>query len=84
MRAKLVGHRLGPKTQRPREYILKAPGVESAREASQLIGRKVVWRGGKRPIVGKIVGVHGDGGSLRARFRKGVPGTAYGSKVDIV
>jgi len=50
-----------------------------------LIGRKVVWKGGKaKTIVGEIVGVHGDGGGMRARFRRGLPGTAYGTEVTIL
>ncbi len=85
MQAKLISHRLGLKSQRPREYILQAPGVESAAEASRLIGRKVIWNRGKaQRIVGKIVGVHGRRGCVTARFRRGLPGTAYGAEVTIV
>jgi len=85
MQAKLLSHRIGPKSQRPREYIIQVPGVESAAEASRLIGRKVIWHRSKaKRTVGKVVGAHGGRGCVRARFRRGLPGTAYGTEVTIV
>jgi len=76
--------RRGPKTQKPKEYILRFPGIESVGEAAHLIGRKVAWPIGKHEARGKIVALHGKNGFVRARFRKGVPSQALGSLVEII
>jgi large subunit ribosomal protein L35Ae len=75
---------MGPKTQRPKEYILQFPNVKSSSEAARLIGRKVAWPVGERKIRGKILALHGRKGLVRARFRKGVPGQALGTPVEII
>jgi len=80
----IVSCRRGPKTQKPKEYILRFPGIESVSEAAHLIGRKVAWPIGKHKARGKIVALHGKKGFVRARFRKGVPGQALGSPVEII
>lgn len=53
-------------------------------KAGQLIGRKVVWKEGKNEIIGKIVGLHGKKGVVKAKFRKGVPGWATGTAIELV
>jgi len=80
----IVGYRIGPKTQRSKEYILQFPNVKSPSDAARLIGRKVAWPIGERKIRGKIVALHGKGGQLRARFRRGLPGIALGTYVEII
>jgi len=79
----IVSYRLGPKTQRPKECIVQFCGVRSANEAARLIGRKVMCPVGKRIIRGKIAGLHGKNGLVKARFRKGVSGKV-GTQVKIV
>jgi len=80
----VIGYRTGPKTQKSKECILHFPEIKSPSEASRLIGRKVAWPVGKRRIRGKIVALHGKGGLVRARFRKGLPGPALGTTVEII
>jgi large subunit ribosomal protein L35Ae len=80
----IVSFRRGPKTQKPKEYLLRFPGIESVSEAGRLVGRKVAWPIGKHKCLGKIVALHGKNGLVRARFRKGVPGQALGSPVEII
>ena len=80
----IVSYRRGPKTQSPKECLLRFPGVESAGEAGRLIGRKVAWPVGERKCRGKIAALHGKKGLVLARFRKGVPGQALGSLVEII
>jgi len=80
----IVSCRRGPKTQKPKEYILRFPGIESVREAAHLIGRKVAWPVGKHKVRGKIVALHGKNGLVRARFSKGLPGQALGSPMEII
>ncbi len=84
LRGFIVSYRRGPKTQRPKECLLKFPHIKSFSEASSLIGRKVAWPVGERKCIGKIVAPHGKKGLVRARFRKGVPGEALGSQVEII
>jgi large subunit ribosomal protein L35Ae len=80
----IKNYRVGPGTQRSKECIIRFAQVTSVSEASRLIGRKVAWKLKKKKIVGKIVALHGGKGLVRARFRKGVPGQALGTKVELV
>ncbi|MBX5320377.1 MAG: 50S ribosomal protein L35ae [Candidatus Bathyarchaeota archaeon] len=80
----IVNYRVGPKTQRSKEIIIQFTHVNSASEASRLIGRKVAWKNGENKIVGKIVDLHGRKGLVRARFRRGLPGQAIGTTVELI
>jgi large subunit ribosomal protein L35Ae len=81
----IIGHRgKTPKTQKPKEYLIQFSDVKSVSEAAQLIGRKVAWPVGERKCIGRIVSLHGKNGLVKARFRKGVPGQALGSPVEII
>jgi large subunit ribosomal protein L35Ae len=81
----IVNYRVGPKTQRSKECIIQFDHVKTVSEASRLIGRKVAWKTSKNDrIVGKIVALHGKKGLVRARFRKGLPGQALGTTVELV
>lgn len=80
----IVSYRRGPKTQESKECLIRFPGVESVSEVGRLIGRKVAWPVGERKCLGKIVALHGKKGLVRARFRRGVPGKALGSLLEII
>ena len=67
-----------------KEILIQFSSADSAALAGPLVGRKVVWKGEKSRLVGKIVGLHGRNGMLRARFNKGVPGQALGTTVELV
>jgi len=84
VRGIIVNYSGGLGTQKPKEYILRFPGIASVSRAARLIGRKVAWPVGKHKAQGKIVALHGNNGLVRARFRKGVPGQALGSPVEII
>ena len=79
-----VARARGPKTQRPKQCLIRFHGAESVSEAAQLIGRKVAWPKGERKCIGKIVALHAKKGLVKARFRKGLPGNALGSRVKII
>lgn len=81
---KIVNYRLGPKSQKSKECIILFPHAKSVSEAARLIGQKIVWRNDKSKIIGKIVGLHGKKGMVRARFRKGLPGQALGTAVELI
>lgn len=80
----IVNYQIGPKAQRPKECLIQFTHTKSVSEASQLIGRKVAWKSGKNKIIGKIVDTHGSKGLVRARFRRGLPGQALGTTVELV
>jgi len=67
-----------------RECIVQFTDVVSAAKAGQLIGRKVVWKGENKKLIGRIMGFHGKNGALRVKFKKGVPGQALGTTVELV
>jgi len=80
----IVGYRTGPRTQRPKECILQFSVIKSSGEAARLVGRKVAWPIGERKLRGKIVALHGKKGLVRARFKKGVPGQALGTAIEVI
>ena len=67
-----------------RECLIQFTDIVTAAKAGQLIGRKIVWKGQNRKFIGKIVGFHGKNGAVRVRFKKGVPGQALGTSVELV
>jgi len=83
LRGVIVNYRTGPKTQRPKEYIVQFADVKSAKQAARLIGKKVAWPIVERRIRGKIVAVHGKNGLVRVRFRRGLPGQT-GTQIEII
>ena len=83
-KAIFLNFRRGHHTQRTNQFLLELPGIDSRQKATSLAGRRVVWTspGGKQ-ISGHITGAHGNSGVLRARFSKGLPTQAIGTKADV-
>jgi large subunit ribosomal protein L35Ae len=81
---RIMNYRIGIRTQMSNECLIQFTNVPSTAEAGQLIGRKVIWKGKKKQFIGKIVGFHGKTGTVRAKFKKGVPGQAIGAVVELV
>ena len=85
MNAMILSFRMGRHTQVNNQFLLEVDGMDSNGKAAQLIGRRVLWRSpGRKEIFGKITDTHGNKGVLRARFSRGLPGTALGNKVEIL
>jgi len=80
----IVDYRKGIRTQKPKECIIQFQHVKSTNEAAPLMGRKVAWPLEEHTIRGKIVALHGKNGLLIARFRRGVPGHALGTPIEII
>ena len=80
---RIMNYRIGIGTQSSRECLIKFVGVDSAAQAGLLTGQKVVWKGANKMLVGKIIGFHGKKGVVRAKFKKGVPGQAIGTVVEL-
>jgi large subunit ribosomal protein L35Ae len=81
---RITNYRIGIRTQNSRECLIKFNGVDSAAQAGSLMGQKVVWKGANKPLVGKILCFHGKRGTVRAKFKKGVPGQALGTTVELI
>jgi len=81
---RIINYRIGIRTQHSRECLIQFAGVDSAARAGPLLGQKVVWKGETKKLIGKIVGFHGKNGVVRVKFKKGVPGQALGTTVELV
>ena len=79
-----MNYRIGIRTQSSRECLIQFANVESAPQAGRLLGQKVVWKGENKKRIGKIVGFHGKNGVVKVRFKRGVPGQALGTTVELV
>ena len=66
------------------ECLIQFTDVVSPAQSGQLIGQKVLWKGEKKKRIGKIVGFHGKKGVVRVKFKKGVPGQALGTIVELI
>ena len=76
----VMNYRIGLHKQKINQCLIKVKNVES-NIARQLVGYKVYWPHENPKISGKIIGLHGRTGTLRAKFRKGLPGQALGNLV---
>ncbi|RLF12319.1 MAG: hypothetical protein DRJ98_00975 [Thermoprotei archaeon] len=85
LQGRVLGIRRGLNRQYQREALIKVEGVGCKEEAARLVGAKVElkWRGNKA-FVGRVVSLHGDGGTIVARFRKPLPGGVAGMEASII
>ena len=81
---RIMNYRIGIRTQMSDECLVQFANVASLAQAGKLIGQKVVWKGERKKHAGKIVGFHGKTGSVRVKFKKGVPGQALGTTVELI
>jgi len=85
--ALILSFRRGRHTQRTNQFLVEINGADTKAKASLYIGSRVVWTSPgklKKKIFGKITTTHGNNGVLRARFSRGLPGTAVGTRVELV
>ncbi|MBI4399659.1 50S ribosomal protein L35ae [Candidatus Micrarchaeota archaeon] len=82
--ATIVNYRMGKHTEHTSQYIVKISGVESKEDAKKHVGKFITWKTSTgKNIHGKITDTHGNGGALLARFEKGLPGQALGTKASV-
>ena len=81
---RITNYRIGNSTQFSRECLIQFAHVDLVAQAGHIIGQKVVWKGENKKLIGKIVGFHGKNGVVKVKFRKGVPGQALGTTVELV
>ncbi|MFC1775220.1 50S ribosomal protein L35ae [Nanoarchaeota archaeon] len=66
--------------------IITVPKVDSKDKAEKLVGKTVNWTtpGKEKKIIsGKVTGSHGNKGSVKALFERGLPGQSLGQEVKI-
>ena len=86
MEGVIVNFRRGIKTQTTNQLIIIVESIDSKEKAEKLVGKTVSWYApgkNKKIIKGKITGIHGRNGAVKALFEKGIPGQAIGHKVKI-
>lgn len=84
MQGIITSFRRGRHRYKPRQFIVKVPGVEKRADAQKLLGKSVAWKSpAGKEIKGKLTVLHGNKGLLRALFERGLPGQALAQKVEI-
>lgn len=79
----VTSYRRSRHRQYPNQILIKVNGLNYS-EAHKFLGKKVEVKVSKnKKIIGKVVGVHGKKGVIRARLRRGLPGQAIGKKCKI-
>jgi large subunit ribosomal protein L35Ae len=81
---KVIQFRRGRKTITERHFLIEIENVSTKEDAGKFVGKDVVWKSpAGKEIKGKISGVHGSKGVVRAIFEIGLPGQAITTKVEI-
>jgi ribosomal protein L35AE/L33A len=83
MEATVVHFRMGRHHVHEKQMVLKV--ADSADAAAKFVGKTVTWTSPSgKEIKGRITGLHGRTGSVKAQFsEKGLPGQALGKKVKV-
>jgi large subunit ribosomal protein L35Ae len=81
----VASYRRGKHLQHHGQVILQFDGVESKSGAAALVGRDIKWVSASgSEFLGKVLGVHGNSGAVRAKFRTNLPGQALGTPVTLL
>ncbi len=81
----VTSYRRGKHLQNPNQVLLLFDNIKTRAEAATLVGRKVRWTSETgREFLGKVLGPHGNGGAVRAKFRTNLPGQAIGTPVVLL
>lgn len=84
MEGVIVNFRGSRRVKKGNHMIIEVKGLESKEKASNLVGKKVVWKTSSGKVIsGKVASAHGNSGALRAIFETGMPGQSIGAKVEI-
>ena len=86
MKGLITSFRRGRDVIKGNHMIIQVDGYDDREKAAKLIGKAVVWVSpgkNKKEIKGKIVCPHGNSGSVRAIFERGMPGQSLGEKIEI-
>lgn len=75
-----MSYRRGSNTQTTNQMIIMP---EDPKKATELVGKKVVFKAKTHDINGIVTALHGKRGEIRARFEKGLPGQSISKEVLI-
>ena len=83
-KGKVVQFRRGRHTVKEKHFLIEVAESKTREDAEKFAGKIVTWTSPVGKIInGKISGAHGNKGILRAIFKKGLPGQAVTTEVDI-
>ncbi len=83
MKGLIMSFRRGMHRQNMNQMIILPDGSDSAEKAKKYVGKTVVWKSPKqKELVGKVSGVHGGKGAVRAIFPIGLPGQSLTEYVE--
>jgi large subunit ribosomal protein L35Ae len=84
MKGTILSYRRGKHTQNVNQMLIEVEGVDTAKKAEKMLGKKLVWKSpGNKEIKGEVTAVHGGKGVLRAKFQRNLPGQAITTKVEV-
>ena len=81
---RITNYRLGNSMQYPHECLIQFNHEDLVSRAGELIGQEVFWKSKNKEFIGKIAGFHGKNDVLKVNFKKGVPGQAIGTLVNLI
>ncbi len=83
MQGTIHNYRRGRHNQTCSQMLIVVDGVDSKDKAQPLVGKRVTYHTGKKPIAGEVRSTHGNSGAVRVIFETGMPGQAIGQRVEI-
>ncbi len=85
LKGTIIQFRRGRHTIHERHYLIEIEGITNKEQAKKLKNKEVVWKSPAGKIIeGKISSPHGNKGIVRAIFKKGLPGQAVTTNVEIL
>ncbi len=81
---RITNYRKGIRTQTSHECLIQFDAETAYTQAGGILGKRVLWTDGKTTLYGKVAGFHGKNGVVVVKFKKGVPGQAIGTTVQLV
>lgn len=80
----LVGVIINYRIPYTKEAIIRVPEIMDKKQAAKLVGKKVMWKNGSKvKHYGKVTGLHGSSGAIKAKFRIPLPPESLARAVEI-
>ena len=88
-----MGFKRGQRRQHQNQALVRIEGLNDRKDVPYYLGKRVAYvykgktekNGGKlRTIWGRVISNHGSRGTVRAKFRHNLPGSAIGSRLRVM